>query len=60
MICKITQKQKILTPVEKAELVAKYESGMTMGALASLYGCHDTTVSRLIRKRSNVVRNNNK
>jgi hypothetical protein len=42
---------KLLTPTEKDGVVAKYKCGMTMAAIADEYGCHYTTVGRLLRKR---------
>ena len=53
---KITQKQILLTPVEKNEVVTKYESGMSMTALAKLYGCHRTTVGRILKDRGVDIR----
>jgi hypothetical protein len=51
MVSKIVQMQKLLTPVEKDELVKKYEAGMTMTAVSDLYGCHYTTVGRILKAR---------
>jgi len=51
MVREITQRQKILTPAEKDEVVAKYASGMNMTAIAEQCGCHYVTVKRLLRKR---------
>lgn len=48
----LTQRLKILTNDEKDELEAKYEGGMTMAALANEYGCHYTTVGRILRSRN--------
>jgi len=42
-------KLKLLTLEEKDEIVVKYESGMTMTDIAKQYGCHYTTVGRLLR-----------
>jgi len=49
IISKISHKQTHLTPAEKDELVAKYKNGITMRALAELYGCHHTTVRRILK-----------
>ena len=49
IVCKITQPQKLLKSTEKHEIKAKYENGMTMAAIASLYGCHYTTVGRILK-----------
>ena len=46
----------LLKPTEKDEVVTKYESGMTMAAIADEYGCHYTTVGRLLRKNGIVIR----
>ena len=40
---------KLLTPTEKDEIVTKYKNGMTMTAIANQYGCHYTTVGRVLR-----------
>jgi DNA-directed RNA polymerase specialized sigma24 family protein len=40
-----------LTPVEKGEIAVKYKSGMTMSAIAEIYGCHYTTVGRILRRK---------
>lgn len=44
-------KCRFLTPTEQDEVVTKYERGMTMTAIADEYGCHYTTVGRLLRAR---------
>ena len=46
----------LLTPAEKDGAVVKYESGMTMTAVADFYGCHYTTVGRLLRTRGVEIR----
>jgi len=51
MVSRITKEQKLLTPAEKDELVIKYQSGMTMAAIADIYGCHYTTVGRILRRK---------
>jgi DNA-directed RNA polymerase specialized sigma24 family protein len=47
---------KLLTPIEKDEVVDKYETGMTMTEIANIYGCHYTTVGRLLRRRGVEIR----
>ena len=49
-------KLKLLTPAEQNEAVAKYEAGMTMTAIADGYGCHYTTIGRLLRARGVEIR----
>ena len=56
MVRKITKEQKLLTSAEKDELVAKYNTGMSMAAIAAIYGCHYTTVGRILRRKSVDVR----
>ena len=51
LVRNITQKQKYLTPAEKDEVLIKYDSGMTMVAIADLYGCHHTTIGSILRKK---------
>jgi len=46
-----------LKPEEKDDVVAKYESGINMNAIAKEYNCHRTTVSNLLRKRGVRSRN---
>jgi len=56
MVRKIKQKQIILTPAEKDEIAPKYESGLTMTAIADQYGCHYTTIGRILRQRGVAIR----
>jgi hypothetical protein len=56
MVCRINRKQTYLTNNEKDELVVKYQSGMTMMALANEYGCHYTTIGRVLRNRMITIR----
>ena len=44
---------RLLTAAEKAELPAKYESGMSMAEIARIYGCHYVTVGRILRRQPN-------
>jgi DNA-directed RNA polymerase specialized sigma24 family protein len=46
---------KLLTPTEKTEVITKYNSGTNMTAVADLYGCHRTTVGRILRKRKSKI-----
>lgn len=50
-----TLKPVLLSPVEQTEVVAKYESGMSMTAIADQYGCHYTTIGRILRRRGTVL-----
>ena len=56
MISSRTLKPTLLTPAEKDEVVSKYESGMTMTAIADIYGCHRTTVGDILRKKGVAIR----
>ena len=56
MVRKITQKQKYLTHDEKAEIALKYQNGMSMTAIAGEYGCHYTTVGRVLRQNGVKIR----
>ncbi len=42
---------RLLTPAEQDEAVTKYQTGMTMTAVADLYGCHRTTIRKLLITR---------
>jgi len=54
-----TLKSKLLTSAEKDEVVVKYKCGMTMVAIADEYGCHYTTISRILRQKGVEIRNSN-
>jgi len=56
IIHNLGQRPVCLTAEEKDELTTKYEKGMTMSALACEYGCHYTTVGRILRKRGVGIR----
>ena len=56
MISRRTHNPTLLTSDEKDDVVAKYESGMTMKSIASFYNCHRSTVSNLLRKRGVEIR----
>jgi DNA invertase Pin-like site-specific DNA recombinase len=56
VICQHQLSLKLLTPAEKDEVVIKYQSGMSMTAIANLYGCHRTTVSSILKARGVVIR----
>jgi DNA-directed RNA polymerase specialized sigma24 family protein len=49
-------KLKLLTAAEKDEAIQKYQTGLSMAAVAKLYGCHYTTIGRLLRAKGVVVR----
>jgi len=56
IIQNLGQRQVCPTAEEKEELIIKYENGMTMSDLACEYGCHHTTVGRILRKRGVAIR----
>ena len=56
MIHHITRRPKYFTSEEKDELILKYEKGTTMADLAKIYGCHNTTIGRILRKRNVEIR----
>jgi hypothetical protein len=56
MVHRLTIRPRILSETEKTELEVKYKDGMTMVALADIFGCHYTTVGRILRKRSVTIR----
>ena len=51
-----TLKPTLFTPAEKDEVVDKYESGMSMTAIADIHGCHRTTVGDILRKKGVAIR----
>jgi hypothetical protein len=51
IVRKITQQQKYFTDVEKDDVVEKYESGMSMAAIAEHYSCYYRTVRKVLRQR---------
>ena len=57
---KIVQKckpnRKPFTQAEKEDFVAKYESGMSMGAIAREYDCNHVTVGRILRRMGVEIR----
>ena len=56
MVSGLTLRMKVLTPEEKDEAVVKYESGMSMSAIARHYGCHQTTIGIILRSRNVEIR----
>jgi len=56
MVQEIAHRQTRLSSAEKDEVVGKYESGMTMMAIAEIYGCHYTTIGSILRKRNTPLR----
>ena len=56
MIRSLTQRPVYLTANEKDEIATKYENGLTMSDLAREYGCHYTTVGRILRKKEVNIR----
>jgi len=51
IVKKISQKQTRLTSLQKDEIATKYKEGMSVTAIAKIYGCHHTTVGRILRKK---------
>lgn len=49
-------KQKFLTMDEQAEVENLYLKGMTMTAIAKCYGCHCSTIGRILRRRNVPIR----
>ena len=47
---------RLLTPAEKDEVVEKYNTGMTQATIADIYGCHPSTVGRLLKQRGVEIR----
>ena len=46
----------ILSEAEQAEAENMYRKGMSMAAIARLYGCHYTTIGRILRRRNVPIR----
>jgi hypothetical protein len=55
IVNKITKPQRLLSPAEKDEIVVKYNSGMSMAAVADFFGCHYTTIGRILRRKGVVI-----
>ena len=53
---KITQKQMILTESQRTEVVKMYCKGMPMAAIADTFGCHYTTIRRILQQRNVPIR----
>ena len=53
---KITQKQITLTEAQRVEIEKMYRKSMTMAAIADTFGCHYTTVGRILRQRNVPIR----
>ena len=53
---KIYVKQTILSETDKAAVENMYLSGMLMSDIARVYGCHYTTVGRILRRRNVPIR----
>jgi hypothetical protein len=51
MVRQCRLRPKLLTPSEKEDVAVKYESGMTMTAIANEYRCHYTTVGYILRSK---------
>jgi len=56
MISKRTLSNRLLSSTERDEVVEKYKSGINMTAIAKEYGCHYTTVGRILRRRGIAIR----
>ena len=56
MVDNLTLRPKMLTQEERAGVIAKYQSGITMSSIADIYGCHYTTVGRILRKAGVEIR----
>ena len=53
---KINVKQTILSETDKAAVENMYLSGMSMSDIARIYGCHYTTIGRILRRRNVPIR----
>jgi len=53
---KLTKPNRMLTSIEKDEIVTKYESGLSMANVAKECGCHHTTVGRILKDRGVAIR----
>ena len=56
MVRTITQKQKYFTDAEKDDVVVKYESSMSMAAIAKEYSCYHTTVKKVLKQKEVIIR----
>ena len=53
---KINVKQTILSEADKVAVENMYLSGMSMSDIARIYGCHYTTIGRILRRRNVPIR----
>ena len=57
IIKKCTSNRKPFTTSEKEDFAEKYQSGMSMGAIAREYNCNHVTVGRILRRMNVKIRN---
>lgn len=55
IIDELKQQQKHLSEAEIAEIIVKYKSGIATTALAQEYGCHKTTIRKMLRRNGIAV-----
>ena len=56
IVIEINVKQTILTESQRTEVEIMYRKGMTKSAIADIFGCHYTTIGRILRQRNIPIR----
>ena len=56
IVKKCKPNRKPFTQAEKEDFVDKYQTGMSMGAIAREYGCNHVTVGRILRRMGVEIR----
>ena len=56
LVNSLSVRQVILTEEQKAQAELMYRDGQTMSAIAKVFGCHYTTIGRILRRRKVPIR----
>ena len=56
LVNSLSVQQVILSEEQKAQAELMYRDGQTMSAIAKAFGCHYTTIGRILRRRKVPIR----
>lgn len=56
LVNSLSVRQVILTEEQKAQAELMYRDGQTMSTIAKAFGCHYTTIGRILRRRKVPIR----